>query len=516
MKNCIKHIALIFAFATVALLLLNSCYKEEFVGHSGNASIGKSFLSLDAVYGIVDTENNFMLYTIALDTLQEFSPLIHFKKYSAILFRGQSLSNDQVNNLGEIIINKPYKVRAEIGLEADTFDLIFTRLPLMHIISEEKIIDDSKVLMDLEIQYPNERNENFHTTSFSSYAGVEYRGATSQKYDKKSFGIELWQNLFGNDLSTSLLGMHPGEDWILDAMYIDDLRMRNKISFELWEKMAVTPVEDHKPEVFPGIHCKYVELFINNKYHGLYSLDEKLDENLLHFSDKQGEMGGVLYKAIEWGDGSTTFNNYNSDPPNNDLWDGWELIYPSDYNAWDALAQLRQHIVYSSDEDFINETESFLDIDNVINYFLLINLSLAADNTGKNTYLARYTEHSRFFIMPWDTEASWGIFWDRTRIGSTGIVTNHLYDRLMSTNACDFNDKIHKYWQEYRSNIFSDQELMQLVHDHYYLIKTNGVIERENDRWNDININYQEEYEYLCGWISARLQFLDDYFGMNE
>ena len=75
---------------------------------------------------------------------------------------------------------------------------------------------------------------------------------------KKSFGLELWQNAFRDDYSSSLLGMRPGEDWILDAMYIDGLRMRNKVSFELWEKISSTPEEDAKPEVFPGIESRFV------------------------------------------------------------------------------------------------------------------------------------------------------------------------------------------------------------------------------------------------------------------
>ena len=108
------------------------------------------------------------------------------------------------------------------------------------------------------------------TVAYSSYAGIEIRGRTSAQLDKKSYGLELWANMYERDHSAPLLGMRYGEDWILDAMYIDKLRMRNKLSFELWEKMWSKKSETPWQTINPGIQGKFVELFINQRYMGLY------------------------------------------------------------------------------------------------------------------------------------------------------------------------------------------------------------------------------------------------------
>ena len=67
-------------------------------------------------------------------------------------------------------------------------------------------------------------------------------------YAKVSFGLELWKNRSEEDYKTSLLDMRPGEDWILDAMYIDDLRMRNKLSFDVWKIISLDEQVDNNPE----------------------------------------------------------------------------------------------------------------------------------------------------------------------------------------------------------------------------------------------------------------------------
>ncbi len=493
------------------LLILNGCYEEQIIESIDGESKGVKILRINQIDGFVDIEDQLIFFTLGADTIQSFSSSIHFYDYESMQMDGKDLINDQVNELGDITVNYPYEIIAKNALKIDTFRLVFTRLPLIHITTSDKIVDDPKVLSNISIQYCDENKDSRITYLFNSYAGIEYRGASSLRYDKKSYGIELWKNKYEDDYISPLLGMRPGEDWILDAMYIDDLRMRNKISFELWEKMSALH-NDSLYTVYPGIQCKFVELLINNNYVGLYSLNEKLDEKLLRFSDYQYVQGGVMYKAVDWGDGATTFDIYSSDPQNAFYWDGWELIYPEHDTAWTPLMKLRKLIVFSNDQDFNERIESTIDLGNAIDYYLYINLMLAYDNRGKNTYLARYSEQSPLFIIPWDLEATWGINWDRSRNNSNGMMNNHLYERLIETNTGDFNNKIKEKWLEYRSNILSEEALLQPINEYYHLMKNNGVIDRENSRWDNVNIDLDGEYIFITEWIIERLEYLDNYF----
>ena len=46
---------------------------------------------------------------------------------------------------------------------------------------------------------------------------------------------------------------------------------------------------------------------------------------------------------------------------------------------------------------------------------------------------------------------------------------------------------------------------------HYGLLKKNGVIQRENQRW-DLEIDLEQEYIYILDWLEERLNTLDGHF----
>lgn len=261
-------------------------------------SMPERVLEFDGVFAFTDREEHLLLYTLPSDTIGSFSPYVRFGNYQAIEIDGIVLKENEVNELGEVVLNHPYVVTVRKGKEIDTYQLYFTNLPLLHIYTEAKIPDEPKVLSWVELAYANEKDGAGETRLFRSFAGIEIRGRTSAAHEKKSYGLELWIDRYGKDREAPLLGMRYGEDWILDAMYVDRLRMRNKLSFEIWEEMwdskSETPFRTRKP----GIQCEFIELFINQRYMGLYCLSERLDETLIDLSEGQPGAEGVLYKAI--------------------------------------------------------------------------------------------------------------------------------------------------------------------------------------------------------------------------
>ena len=499
-------------FVLAILLLLEGCYEEVSIPEIQPSEGSVKVVSFDDVHAFVDTTEHFMLFTIGEDTIQSFSPTVEFGNYHSLLLNEIELVSGQENEIGPIIANQPYRLVARNNQRSDTFHLVFTTLPILQVVTEESIPVEPKVVSWLELQYCDEAGSSPSPTLFESYAGIEIRGGSSTRYEKKAFGIELWNNQYGRDQAAPLLGMRYGEDWILDAMYIDDLRMRNKISFELWEKMGSTPPEDQMDGVFPGVHLEYVELFINNRYTGLYCLGEKLDETLIRFSGDQSEIGGVMYKAIDWADGSTTFQTYHSEPTKTMVWDGWEQIYPEETNYWEPLAELRKTVALDDDGAFANKIGSLIDLENAAEYYLFINLLLAYDNVGKNIFYARYSDQSRFFILPWDTEATWGRNWDRTNSQTVGLPGNNLFKRLIEHNVDGFNDHVRQKWDTYRETIFHEDSLMHTIDQHYACLKQSGAIDRENARWKEFQIDFDQEYAYISQWIEARLNYLDQHF----
>ena len=67
--------------------------------------------------------------------------------------------------------------------------------------------------------------------------------------------------------------MEADEDWILDSLYADSSKIRNKLSFDLWNQM-----NSYAPNKYDNdLEMDYVDVYINNEYHGMYMLKEFFD-----------------------------------------------------------------------------------------------------------------------------------------------------------------------------------------------------------------------------------------------
>ena len=493
----------------LALGLLGSCYEEMIIEEPGDWTVPDRVLEFDGVFAFTDLEEHLLLYTLPNDTISSFSPLVGFGDFESLEFEGRKLKENEVNNLGEVVVNHSYMITARHGNKSHSYQLYFTNLPLLQICTDTKIPNEPKVLSWFELAYAYENDGAGETRLYTSYSGIEIRGRTSAGHEKKSYGLELWETWYGKDHSASLLGMRYGEDWILDAMYVDPLRMRNKLSFEVWKKMWDNKSETPFRTNPPGIQCEYVELFINQRYTGLYCLSERLDEALIKLPAGQPGLEGVLYKAINGNGGGTAFCTYNSEPGTSLIWEGWEQVFPDHLVCWEPLAELRKTVVLEDDEIFTARIDTLINLDALAEYYIFTNLILAYDNIIKNYYLARYPNESGFLILPWDLEASWGIMWHGGECLTNGILENNLYDRLLELDVEEFEDLLKSKWEGYRESIFHLDSLIAPALRYSDLLKRSGAIERENDRWQGMEIDMDQGLQYFSQWIALRLDYLD-------
>ena len=84
-------------------------------------------------------------------------------------------------------------------------------LPLIEITTSETIVDEPKMRSNMKITVDEE-------VDYDGIAGIEIRGASSQMFDKKSYGLETWDDN-NEDINVSLLGMPEEEDWVLHGPF---------------------------------------------------------------------------------------------------------------------------------------------------------------------------------------------------------------------------------------------------------------------------------------------------------
>ena len=124
------------------------------------------------------------------------------------------------------------------------------------------------------------------------------------------------------------------------------------------------------------------------------------------------EIRGELYKGYTWDD-AVLFNNPDATPNNNSLtWSGYEYRYPTEIVDWSNAEELINFVANSTNEEFTADIGNRFDIENLIDYFILLNLARILDNRGKNIYLCRYDKDEPYFFAPWDLDGSWGLLWN--------------------------------------------------------------------------------------------------------
>lgn len=434
--------------------------------------------------------------------------------------------------------------------QSNTFS---SNLPIVLIDTDGKTIPvGSKISGLMKIIFNGEGNRNTINDisyNYDGYIGIKLRGNSSLSFDQKQYTVET-RDLSSNNLNVSLLNMPKENDWVLHAPYNDISLIRNVLAYHLWSEMGHW-----------GPRTRMTELFLNNKYQGVYVLTEtiKRDDNRLkiaklNYSDTSGiEITGGYIMRI---DASNSENDitFRSKVPGIGLgFDKtvtWLYHYPDPKNIHPRQqAYIHNYIdtvelLVQSDnfDDPVNGYSKYLSLQSFIDYFIHTELTLNPDGYKRSAYF--YKEKSgpdgtkgKFKAGPvWDFNLAFGIcnfckgnqmnVWAYT--GCETLPVPLIWKRLWQDP--DFKNAVGNRYKELRGNILSDSYLHTFIDAYAELL--NEAQLRHFEKWNDLltenGVNpggiwgnklwfsayrvssYVQEIEILKKWLSDRLKFLDD------
>lgn len=480
-----------------------------------------------------DKSTSSFFYTLANNNTNSASIFCTGQHIASLTIEGQSLPNggtfsESKFKPGNTVMVTPINA---VGKAGTPVRLVLTSLPLVNITATETIVNEPKRECFISVIDPmNRTNKNQHY--FPPHrAGIEIRGGLAQAFPKKSYAIEFWHPDKNEETEegTNLLGIRNDGDWILDAMYIDKSRMRNRVSMDLWTDINKVPHITYEPNAINGSRGYFVEVFLNNQYEGLYCLSDRVDRKQLKLDKREG----FSYKASHWSL-STEFISGEAIYDNSmDTWDGWELKYQSEIGAssspkikWEPLREFIRFTANSSNAMFISEIHNKIDIPNLIDYLLITNALGADDNTGKNSFFSIYNNaNPKFFITAWDLDATWGRKWEGSKIdlrdnefiGVTGIPRtdsrycrpNAFFQRTMLLNPSNIKQQMKDRWQQLRNNELSLYELTLRIQTYKQLFDYSGAYERERLRWPGTTEELNSETTYMISWMENRLRQMD-------
>ena len=406
----------------------------------------------------------------------------------------------------KIIVVSGRENRSEtIEIQGETYKLSRTPMPIITIATDGPIVNSPAVHGTISVTDADGNVIEMH-------AGFKIRGTSSQQFDKKSYRVELWADATGSTMmDTTFLGLRSDDDWNLEAMWAQPLRLRDKVANELWMEMHQLYYQDLEPDARSGVRMEYADVFVNGSYVGIYALSERMDRKQLELKKFNGENRGLLYKGN--GSGAPTFESLPAYDNTLGTWDNYEWVYPNEAEAsydWSHLYSFTNFVMNASDNVFYAQYSAQFDKGNAIDYYLFINVLQAMDNMGRNLFLARYKKTGPYFYLPWDLDAVWGLDTDgKPTNNSNGLISNGFYDRLI--HDCTNNGFVASAQTRYnalRNTILTKEHIMQLVQNQYNALLENGAYDREHEAWPDFTLD-ESQLTYMSNWLEARFNYLD-------
>ena len=390
-------------------------------------------------------------------------------------------------------------------VRGETYTYYRSEMPLITITTDGPIVNSPAVHGIINVADADGNVVTMH-------AGFKIRGTSSQQYDKKSYRVELWADETGAEMAdTTFLGLRSDDDWNLEAMWAQPLRLRDKVANELWMEMYQLPYAENEPDALPGIRMVYADVFINDEYMGVYALTERMDRKQLGLRKYNGELRGLLYKGN--GPGAPTFDSLPGFDNTLDTWDNYEWVYPNESDTainWSHLYNFTNFVMNASDNVFYSQYSAQFDQANAIDYYLFINSIMAMDNMGRNLFLARYKKSSTYMYLPWDLDAIWGLDTDGSHTNNTaGLKSNGFYDRL--TQDCYDNGFVALAKDRYnalRNDILTTEHIMEMVQNQYEALVESGAYEREHEAWPAFSVD-ESQLDYMRDWLDNRFNYLD-------
>lgn len=424
-----------------------------------------------------------------------------------------------------------------------------SNLPIVVINTEgQTIVDEPKVNVRMGIIDNGPGNRNYYRNPFNNNQpdpfnnydgtiGIEFRGSSSQSFNKKPYGFETRELNSTTSKKVSLLGMPAESDWILNATYNDKSLIRDVLTYHLSNQMGMY-----------ASRTKYVELVMDGVYQGIYILMERIkrdasrvDVASLKTTDNSGDAltGGYILK-IDKSTGTPNGQWKSPYPAANNMGLYVLVDYPKLTNLTSTqLSYIQNHVtnfehsLQSPDfKDPNNGYAKYIDVNTFVDYLLLTEITHNPDAYALSTFFYKDRDSRNAKIKmgpPWDYNHAYGNanYCQGWETNTWTFLTTKLYcqdagsqvpfwwERLLEDR--DFCIKVRDRWKQLRQNQWTNNNINQFVDQNASLL--NEAQTRNFQRWPILGEwtwpnyyygnTYQEEVDWLKNWTKDRLIWLD-------
>ncbi len=413
-------------------------------------------------------------------------------------------------------------------------------LPILAIDTRGQDIPDSPKIMGTMKVINNGQGKindlNDPATDYEGPIGIELHGQSSQMFPKKTYSVEL-RKTETIDTNASLLGMPSNSDWILHAHYTDKSMMRNALTYSLAGKLGTWA---------PRI--RQCVVYLNGEYNGIYLLIERIKKDSLRVNistlketDNSGDevTGGYIVKVDKtW---NLTQSEYFTVFPETFFPNSRSYNFTYVYPKADRITPQQKSYLYNFLESFETSLNSdkfrdpetgfrkYINMGSFVDYQIMEELVNNVDGYRYSTffYKDKITHGDKFHAGPvWDQDLCYGnenyyswclatSGWLYPHYGPDESYTMHWWYRLME-DPFYVRAFVMRY-RELRKGPLRTDAIMHFIDSTATYLGTE--VDRNFQKWPILGVwvwpnafvgnTYGEELNYLKGWITDRLNWMD-------
>lgn len=401
--------------------------------------------------------------------------------------------------------------------------LKLTGMPMLSFRGTDLCAEDGNILYDM-VLYEACGKDNWVTRVFTT---ATIRGNTSKEYEKKSLRLKLKEQKKDGTFTPhheNLLDIRKDDDWILNSLYADNSRIRDKLCMQLWQECGAW---NNPYQANFGVQGQYTEVVINNGYAGLYLLTHPIDAKQLNMKKTSSQMAAGesiierIYKkkyTAAWQ--TSDYTGQFPDPNLKDFRGGFFLkgdVVTGDFSEWQPLYEMAE-CIQADDETFAERIGRIADGKNIVDNWLFFQAIGGFDNENKNVYYIARNKDNRYYgyFIPWDLNLSFGSVYADNRFYSEEsmdaveqLVRFEPGMRMMELDASDCRSYAKETWNKWKNGVFDTETLLAHMDSLHAEITDSGALAREKQRWPDGNAD--EDISFMKEYAKERIRFVDEY-----
>lgn len=321
------------------------------------------------------------------------------------------------------------------------------------------------------------------------------RGRGNSSYEMGKYGYRLE---FEN--KESFDGMPKNRDWALIAVHCDKSFLRNYISYRLAEQLG----DEYAPRL------RFVELYLNREYLGLYQLTETVKVGKFRVNIPQNDSSFLFERTTTESDKASFYSSFQH---------LFEIHSPQNANEA-SLSLLKDHIyafenfIQTNDGLNFDSLQKWIDVTDFARFLLIQEFAKNQDGNRRSTYLTWQKDSVLKMGPVWDFDLTYGVHFRKEIPPSGWYIRNYGWNRFLFKNKI-YHKKVREFWEEHHSTFTAVIDTIDALYPKLQKVAINEYkrwpVLKEHSIWpfSKGYDSYAESVDSLKSWIVQRIEWMD-------